>query len=87
MEIKTDTDNIKIEKSTVAVVVICGICMFTVSIVLLDQVEWQAIHTVVASIPIILLPYLHGRLKARREQFERDMRVSLRQFEERLKRK
>lgn len=78
-------DNIKVEKSAVVVIVICGLCMYTFTMAIINRTEWNMFLSFMTALPIILLPYLHGRLKERRRQFDEDMSIGLRQFEERLK--
>jgi ABC-type bacteriocin/lantibiotic exporter with double-glycine peptidase domain len=80
-------DKYLIEKSAIVVTVILGMCMFTITMALIDRVEWNFFLTVVTALPIISLPYLHSRLEQRKRQFEEDMRIGLKQFEENLKRK
>lgn len=80
-------EKLMIEQSAIAVMVICGICMYTFAMILITRTEWNIPLVAIVSLPIVAIPYLHGRLKRRKEQFEEDMRIGLQQFEENLKRK
>ena len=76
---------IMIEKSAIVVMFILGACMYTFTMTVIAKVEWNIFLVAISSLPIVSIPYLHSRLEQRRQQFDAEMQIGLREFEKRLR--